>query len=131
MAIAALVLLGNLRAIWSFRAFTVFVYYAVTNLAALRLPAGERRYPRVIAAIGLAGCLFLASWVERVVWASGLAITGVGLIWHAVDRVLTSGHFVQRFEAPRTPAEGSPRESRGDTGETSGIEVRVCYFCRG
>jgi APA family basic amino acid/polyamine antiporter len=86
MAIAALVLLGNLRAIWSFSAFTVLVYYAVTNLAALRLPPGERRYPRVIAAIGLLGCLFLAFWVERSVWASGLAITGVGLIWHAIAR---------------------------------------------
>ena len=86
MAIAALVLFGNIRTIWSFSAFTVLVYYAVTNLAALRLPSGERRYPRVIAVVGLLGCLFLAFWVERAVWASGLAITGVGLIWHAIAR---------------------------------------------
>lgn len=84
MVIAALVLLGNMRVIWSFSAFTVLVYYAVTNLAALRLPPAERRYPRWIAALGLSGCLFLAFWVERSIWASGLAITGVGLIWHAV-----------------------------------------------
>jgi basic amino acid/polyamine antiporter, APA family len=84
MAIAALVLLVNMRVIWSFSAFTVLVYYAVTNLAALRLPPKERRYPRFIAVLGLCGCLFLAFWVERSIWASGLAVTGVGLLWHAI-----------------------------------------------
>src|SRR5690606_24398038 len=36
--ITALALIGNVKLTWSFSAFTVLVYYAITNLAALRLP---------------------------------------------------------------------------------------------
>lgn len=35
VAIAVLVLIGNVKTTWSFSAFTVLIYYAVTNLAAL------------------------------------------------------------------------------------------------
>src|SRR5690606_39197696 len=54
--IAMLVLVGNVRLTWSFSAFTVLVYYSITNLAALRLPASKRLYPPWIAALGLGGC---------------------------------------------------------------------------
>jgi APA family basic amino acid/polyamine antiporter len=37
--IAGLALLGNVKTTWSFSAFTVLIYYAITNLAALRMPA--------------------------------------------------------------------------------------------
>ena len=62
--IAALVLVGNVRLTWSFSAFTVLVYYSITNLAALRLPADKRLYPPWIAVLGLLGCLLLAAFVE-------------------------------------------------------------------
>jgi APA family basic amino acid/polyamine antiporter len=64
----------------------VLVYYAVTNLAALRLPAEKRLYPRWMAACGLVFCLGLAFWVEPKIWFAGLVMIGVGLIWHAVAR---------------------------------------------
>jgi basic amino acid/polyamine antiporter, APA family len=82
--IAALVLIGDVKLTWSFSAFTVLVYYACTNLAALRLPAAERRYPRWIAVAGLASCASLAFWVDTRAWASGLALLAVGLVWHQV-----------------------------------------------
>src|SRR5690606_17400267 len=63
LGIAALVLVGNVKTTWSFSAFTVLLYYAITNLAALRLNDEERLYPRWIAWAGLAACLFLAFWV--------------------------------------------------------------------
>jgi APA family basic amino acid/polyamine antiporter len=80
--IAALVLVGDIRFTWSFGAFTVLIYYAITNLAALQLPADKRRYPRAIAMGGLLACLFLAFWVEPTIWLTGLALIGIGLIWH-------------------------------------------------
>lgn len=82
VAIAALVLIGNVRTTWAFSAFTVLIYYAITNLAALQLKPQERLFPRITAWLGLAACLFLAFWVEPSVWLVGLALIGVGLLWH-------------------------------------------------
>ena len=88
IVIAGLVLVGNVKTTWSFSAFTVLIYYALTNLAALRLPDDERLFPRWLAWGGLAACLFLAFWVEPAIWILGLGLIGVGLIWHAVARQL-------------------------------------------
>jgi APA family basic amino acid/polyamine antiporter len=82
--IALIALVGDVGLTWSFSAFTVLVYYAITNLAALRLPAEARLYPRWIPAAGLAGCLGLAFWVEPRVWLVGLALIGLGLSGRAL-----------------------------------------------
>lgn len=87
-AVAALTLLGDVRVTWSFSAFTVLVYYALTNLAALRLPASQRLFPRWTAAAGLVACTALAFFVEPYVWKTGLGLIGVGLAWHAAARRL-------------------------------------------
>lgn len=81
--IALLVLVGDVRLTWSFSAFTVLIYYALTNLAALQLDAAHRFYPRWIAWLGLSACLFLAFWVDPPIWMVGLGLIGVGLAWHA------------------------------------------------
>ena len=89
--IAALVLVGDVRLTWSFSAFTVLVYYSITNLAALRLPAGKRLYPRWIAGVGLGSCLLLAVFVEpRVLVAGALALL-VGLLWQVAASALAKG----------------------------------------
>ncbi|PSP16722.1 MAG: amino acid permease [Cyanobacteria bacterium QS_8_64_29] len=84
LAIAVFASSGNVGVTWSFSAFTVLVYYALTNWAALRLSAAERLYPRWISGAGLASCLFLAFWVEQSVWLLGVALIGVGLAWRAI-----------------------------------------------
>ena len=86
IAIAGLVLVGDVKATWSFSAFTVLVYYALTNLAALRLPPEQRRYPRVFAVAGLGSCLALAFWVEPRVWLVGLGVIAAGLAWRFAYR---------------------------------------------
>jgi basic amino acid/polyamine antiporter, APA family len=55
------VLAGTLVDVLSFSAFAVLLYYAVANAAALRLRRGERRWPRWLAAVGLASCVLLAA----------------------------------------------------------------------
>lgn len=77
---------GSIELAWSFSAFTVLVYYAVTHLAALRLPREQRRYPRWIAWCGLAGCLGLAFWVDARAWIAGLMVLLVGFVVHAMVR---------------------------------------------
>ena len=81
LIIGGLVLIGDVKTTWSFSAFTVLVYYALTNLAALRLPDSVRRFPRWVSWAGLAGCLGLAFWVERRIWLVGLGVIAVGLVW--------------------------------------------------
>jgi APA family basic amino acid/polyamine antiporter len=90
LAVAGLALIGSVKTTWSFSAFTVLIYYAITNLAALRMPREERRYRPAIAWGGLAGCLFLAFQVEWRVWLTGLALIAVGLAWHLI--ALRRGH---------------------------------------
>jgi APA family basic amino acid/polyamine antiporter len=84
--ILALTLTGSVKTAWSFSAFTVLVYYALTNLAALRLPAERRLYPRAWAVGGLASCGFLAFWVEPRIWMIGLGMIVAGAAWHGVAR---------------------------------------------
>ncbi|MBD2359855.1 amino acid permease [Anabaena minutissima FACHB-250] len=88
IAIALLVLLGNVKTTWSFSAFSVLIYYAITNFAALRIPASERLYPVWIGWIGLLSCLFLAFWVDSAIWQVGLGLIVAGLIWHQIRRSL-------------------------------------------
>jgi len=90
VVIAALVLVGDVKLTWSFSAFTVLVYYAITNLAALRLPPEQRMFSPLFAWGGLASCVFLAFWVDWQIWLFGLALIAAGLVWHAVSRQLAS-----------------------------------------
>lgn len=84
--ILGLTAIGSIKLAWSFSAFTVLLYYAITNLAAIRLPKEQRLYHPGIAYLGLLGCLSLAFWVEPRVWIVGLAVLGVGLIARGVFR---------------------------------------------
>ena len=84
--IAGLALLGDVRTTWSFSAFTVLVYYAITNLAALRLPPEARRFPRWVSLAGLISCLTLALFVDPTVLAVGAGLLVAGLAWHEAAR---------------------------------------------
>jgi APA family basic amino acid/polyamine antiporter len=81
LLIGSLVAIGNVKTTWSFSAFTVLVYYAITNMAAIRMADHERRYPRAVAWLGWLSCLFLAFWVEPEVWLFGVAMIVLGLCW--------------------------------------------------
>lgn len=91
VVIGGLVLVGNVKTTWSFSAFSVLIYYALTNLSALRMGPHERLYPRLLAWLGLASCLFLAFWVERQIWLIGLALIAGGLVWWSIASRLARG----------------------------------------
>ena len=71
-AVVAAVLTGGLVGAVAFSAFTVLLYYAVTNAAALRLRPDERLWPRAIPVVGLVGCLVLAATLPPATVALGL-----------------------------------------------------------
>jgi len=113
--VATLVLTGSVKTTWSFSAFTVLVYYALTNLAALRLPADKRLYPPWVPACGLGSCLGLAFWVDSTIWLAGLVLIGVGLLWqmvtrHNARRVMLD-HYVHASGQQGDTTEGSVRRS--------------------
>jgi len=88
--IAALAATGSVKTTWTFSAFTVLIYYAITNLATLRLSQNERLYGKTWAWIGLVACLGLAFAIEWQVWSAGLGILGIGLVWHWIRAARTA-----------------------------------------
>ena len=76
----------DVRTTWSFSAFAVLLYYAITNLAALRLPPEMRRFPRWVSLAGLGSCLFLSFFVPPAVWLTGVAVIAVGWLWRLLWR---------------------------------------------
>ncbi|MCM8540895.1 MAG: APC family permease, partial [Lentisphaeraceae bacterium] len=69
--ISGLALLGSVSTTWSFSAFTVLIYYSITNLAALKLSPEQRIYPKFFSVAGLLACFFLAFWVQQEIWLTG------------------------------------------------------------
>jgi APA family basic amino acid/polyamine antiporter len=83
--VAALVATGDVQATWTFSAVTVLLYYAVTNLAALRVREG-RFVPRAVSVAGLLGCLALAAFVAPAAWAAAGVVAAVALGVRAAAR---------------------------------------------
>lgn len=79
--IGGLILMGDVRLTWSFSAFTVLIYYALTNLCVLKLRPEQRLYPVWPAWCGLFACCFLAFWVDLRVWIAGSIVIAAGFAW--------------------------------------------------
>jgi APA family basic amino acid/polyamine antiporter len=74
-------LLGEISVVWAFSAFTVLLYYGITNLAAISVDI--RRWTSWA---GLATCLSLSLFVPLTVWLAGAALLAVGGIWKSLRR---------------------------------------------
>ena len=81
MPVLLVVLFGDISIAWSFSAFTVLLYYGITNLSAI---AVDRR--RWTAWLGLISCALLSFYVTPIVWVFGAGLVAVGLIWKAQRR---------------------------------------------
>jgi APA family basic amino acid/polyamine antiporter len=64
----------------------VLWYYAVANLAALRLNETERRWPRFISVLGLVGCLALGLSLAPSTVAVGVGLLLLGWLVHSLRR---------------------------------------------
>ncbi|MGH7885841.1 MAG: APC family permease [Thermodesulfobacteriota bacterium] len=82
--IGIFVFLSDIKTTWSFSAFTVLIYYGITNLAALRLSKKERFYPKSISTIGLFFCFLIAFYIEFDVVKKGLILLAAGIIFFVV-----------------------------------------------
>lgn len=91
--IAGITLTGSVRTTWSFSAFTVLIYYAITNASAIAMPKEYRIFPRWIPFAGLASCLGLAFWVEMQVWLAGLGLGVAGISWWFIAEFLRKNRY--------------------------------------
>lgn len=79
-AVAAVVAAtGTLRGVASAAAFTILLYYAIANLAAMRMPREAKLYPDIVPWIGLVSCGVLAFSLASGIILTGLAVLGAGL----------------------------------------------------
>ncbi len=90
-AVVGLTLAADLRGAIGFSSCGVLVYYAVANLAALRQPASERRWPRAVNVVGLLGCATLVVTLPVTSLTIGLSVLAVGLVVRGVRLRLTGG----------------------------------------
>jgi len=88
LAVATVVILlvctVDLRGAIGFSSFGVLLYYLIANLSAFSQPSDQRRYPRWLQIIGVAGCVVL---VVTLPWTSvlvGIGVLGAGIVFRAV-----------------------------------------------
>jgi APA family basic amino acid/polyamine antiporter len=79
LVVVVIVLVADLRGAIGFSSFGVLVYYTVTNLAALRQPREQRRWPRALPVLGVIGCLMVAVSLPLGAVLGGAAVLLVGL----------------------------------------------------
>ena len=85
--IAVLAGLFTVHVAWSFSAFSVLVYYAITNLAALKLKGTV--HDRNLAYLGICANLMLACFIEWKTALLGSTLIAMGLAYHLIRRRLT------------------------------------------
>jgi APA family basic amino acid/polyamine antiporter len=64
--------------------FGTLLYYSITNISALKLPAVKRTFPRALAVAGLVGCLGLAFALLPEYVIIGLVILAAGLVFRSL-----------------------------------------------
>ena len=84
--VGVLVLTTDLRGVIGFSSFGVLLYYAIANASAYTQPREQRRWPRALNVLGLAGCLVLAASLPLPSVLTGAAVLAAGLLARLVLR---------------------------------------------
>ena len=80
---------GNFEFIVRTASFTILVYYGITNIAALQQPQNQQRYGKMVAVLGLAGCLAMAVSLPFKVIAVGIVILLTGFLLRSVIKKIS------------------------------------------
>jgi APA family basic amino acid/polyamine antiporter len=83
-AVVLLVLVADVPTLIAFSSFGVLLYYAVANAAAWGQTGPDRRTPRALQVVGLAGCAVLALTLPPGAVLAGLAVLAAGLLVRTV-----------------------------------------------
>lgn len=86
----ALVLLVDLTRVVALSTFATLFYYALTNIAAFKLKTEQRRYSRLIPAVGLSTCLallFFTLFAAAQAWVIGVICLTAGAIYYSARNI--------------------------------------------
>jgi APA family basic amino acid/polyamine antiporter len=86
VVVTVLVLTLDLRGAIGFSSFGVLLYYFIANLAAFTQPQRDRRYPRLLQVLGMAGCGILVLTLPPASVLGGLVVVAVGVSARVVAR---------------------------------------------
>jgi APA family basic amino acid/polyamine antiporter len=78
--ILLLCIFGTFEFILASAAFTILLYYSITNTAALKQPKKEQRYGKAVPVLGLTGCLVMALSLDPEVMVSSVLLLLAGFI---------------------------------------------------
>jgi basic amino acid/polyamine antiporter, APA family len=112
LLVIAVILMTDLIGAVGFSSFLVLWYYAVANLAALRLEPSERRSPAVLSIVGLAGCLILALSLSPSTVGLGGGLLAIGWLTRNLWSQST-GRLAPDTVTGSAPALGQPHERDG------------------
>ncbi len=87
VAVLGLIAWSNLKGLVSLSAFTILVYYGLTNVSALRLRKEQRLVPWAVSAAGLVFCVGLAASVPPKLMIPGAAVLAAGVLWRLMTKV--------------------------------------------
>lgn len=82
--VSVVVMLADLRGVIGFSSVGVLVYYAIANAAAVTLPAQQRRWPRGLHILGIAGCAVLILTLPITALIAGIAVLVLGVVGRLV-----------------------------------------------
>ena len=82
--VAVVAATADVRAAIGFSSFGVLVYYAIANASAWTLTRNEGRQPRLVPAVGIAGCLVLAIALPPRSVIFGAAVLAVGAAVYSI-----------------------------------------------
>src|SRR5690606_26330678 len=85
---------GSFEFVLAAAAFTILLYYSITNIAALKQEKPDRLYPQWIPVLGFMGCLAMAVSLNKFVVFSGVALLLIGWVFRWV---------LHRFLKPSNP----------------------------
>jgi APA family basic amino acid/polyamine antiporter len=80
LMVIAVVLVADLRGAIGFSSFAVLFYYGVANVSAWTQPPADRRWPRLVQAVGVLGCTLLALTLPPASSLAGAAVLALGAI---------------------------------------------------
>ncbi|WP_299821715.1 APC family permease [uncultured Pontibacter sp.] len=84
--ILVLTIVGSFEFIVRAASFTILLYYSITNIAALKQPASEQIYGKLVPVLGLIGCLAMSVSLPLEVIASGIGLLLTGYVFRKAFR---------------------------------------------
>ncbi len=81
LTILVLTILGSFEFILGSAAFTILLYYVITNIAAFKQRENEQKYGKVISVLGFTGCILMSMSLPINVIITGITLLAAGFVF--------------------------------------------------